>query len=309
MLKYWFSAWKLASQRIDYDVVHAHDFDTLPLGYMLANDRPSPLVYDAHESYVDMIGNGRFPGWVKNVITVTENYFLKRVTVLITVGYTLLNELKRRGARDAALIGNWKELSEFDVDQGELGSLREKLGLEGKTVISYLGSLDRVRNVPPLVNAVSTRQNFVLIAAGSGDTAEAVAEAARRFPNIVFLGEIPSDKIPLYTGLADIVYYGIAPDYPNAKYSAPNKLYEAMAAGKALLVTRVGEVGPTVEKENAGVVLDGEEPLEEQIAQALDKLANPQLLIELQKNSALAGQQRYNWQAGAKTLIDIYNHI
>jgi glycosyltransferase involved in cell wall biosynthesis len=308
MLKFWLAAWKYGSREVPFDVIHAHDFDTIPLGYLLANDRQSALIYDVHESYVDMVG-GRFPVWLKLAVTFAENFYLKRASAVITVGHILLAELKRRGAKYPFLIGNWKDLGEFDVNRFEMDEMRQHLGLTGKSVISYLGAMPRVRNVLPMVEAVSKRTDFIALVAGAGESAPEVVEKARQFPNIIYLGQIPAKQIPLYTALSDVVYYGIDPNYPNAKYSAPNKLYEAMAAGKALLVTRAGEVGPTVEQEHVGLVMDSKEPLPVQISEALDKLANPDFLAELQENSRRAGKEKYNWQAGEKTLLNIYHQI
>jgi len=37
--------------RTSFDVVHCHDLDTLPLGFVLGKLKRKPIVYDAHESF------------------------------------------------------------------------------------------------------------------------------------------------------------------------------------------------------------------------------------------------------------------
>jgi hypothetical protein len=49
-------------------------------------------------------------------------------------------------------------------------------------------------------------------------------------------------RIPLYTAMWDVIYYGLDASNPNARYSAPNKLFEALAAGRAVLCNDCGEV-------------------------------------------------------------------
>src|SRR3954471_9150971 len=48
-----FAAWRAKAKQlaadIEFDAVHAHDFNTLPLGVELARQRRVPLVYDTHE--------------------------------------------------------------------------------------------------------------------------------------------------------------------------------------------------------------------------------------------------------------------
>ena len=41
--------------RTPFDAVHCHDLDTLPLGFVLGKLRRKPIVYDAHESFPDML--------------------------------------------------------------------------------------------------------------------------------------------------------------------------------------------------------------------------------------------------------------
>jgi hypothetical protein len=45
----------------DWDAVHCHDLDTLPIGYDYTRRRSVPLVFDAHESYPDFVAP-RLPG-------------------------------------------------------------------------------------------------------------------------------------------------------------------------------------------------------------------------------------------------------
>src|SRR5262249_43998197 len=49
-LKFLWRAW-----RTPFDAVHCHDLDTLPIGYALGRLKRKPVVYDAHESFPDML--------------------------------------------------------------------------------------------------------------------------------------------------------------------------------------------------------------------------------------------------------------
>ena len=45
----------MAALRRDDDIVHSHDFDTLPIGFLISCMKRIPLVFDAHENYAQMI--------------------------------------------------------------------------------------------------------------------------------------------------------------------------------------------------------------------------------------------------------------
>lgn len=64
------------------DVVHAHDLDTLPAGWRLAKRTGAALVFDAHESYADMLG-ANVAGWVKWGARRIERFLLPRTDLLV----------------------------------------------------------------------------------------------------------------------------------------------------------------------------------------------------------------------------------
>ena len=88
-----------------FDIVHAHDFDTLPLGYVISKLKNAKLVYDAHESYIDMLLN--IPYQLKKLIFQAENVLMKRSDLVITVGDILRKYLMKRGASKTCVVGNW----------------------------------------------------------------------------------------------------------------------------------------------------------------------------------------------------------
>ena len=68
-----------------FDVVHCHDLDTLPLGFVLGKLKGKPIVYDAHESFPDMLEGSVHPT-VQRALVWLETFLIRRVNLLITVG-------------------------------------------------------------------------------------------------------------------------------------------------------------------------------------------------------------------------------
>lgn len=48
---------------VNFDIVHCHDFDTLPAGLLLGWIRRKPVVYDSHEDYAGMLHGSIPDGW------------------------------------------------------------------------------------------------------------------------------------------------------------------------------------------------------------------------------------------------------
>jgi glycosyltransferase involved in cell wall biosynthesis len=283
------------------NLVHAHDFDTLPLGCAIAKLKGAKLVYDSHESYVDMLFN--LPALMRGIIYRMENFFLKRTDLVITVGNTLRAHLKKRGAKHVSVIGNWRDPSDFDFDMQLLRKERKKLGIEeNQCVIVFIANLIKERPLPQLIEAVKNLPNTFLILGGGGYYEKIAAEADLQYQNILYLGYVHPSKIPLYTALADVVFYGFDPNNPNAKFSAPNKLFEALAAGKTILTCDFGEIGKIVKDTDCGMLLENYSA--EEIARVISKLT-PSVMQRLKANSKATGF-KYSWPKAVEELIRQY---
>lgn len=303
LARFWAKAF-VAGRKKSFDVVHAHDFDTLPLGYALARLKGAKLVYDSHESYVDMMHT--LPSVLQKMIYRVENMLLKRCDLVITVGDILMEHLHERGAYNICVIGNWQDPDKFVFDERIMRDEKAKLRIkEGQQVVAFIANLGNERRVPELIAAVRKSPETFLILGGSGSCAELAQQAADECANICYLGYVPPARVPFFTALADIVFYGFDPDNPNARFSAPNKLFECLAAGKVMLTGDFGEIGRIVREQQCGRILPDYSV--ETICEALDDLSGERL-ENFQRQSA-ACRERFSWPVAANRLIDNYGNL
>jgi glycosyltransferase involved in cell wall biosynthesis len=303
LLAFWLKGFCRAIRR-DFDVVHCHDFDTLPLGFLIAKIRRKTIVYDAHESYADMLV-GSVHARVLMFIRYMEGLLIKRVDLLITVGEILKREFERRGAKNACVVGNWKDPKEYAFSTKILRSEKERLGIrEGQIVITYIAWLSSERRIMSLVEAAKLVKDIYLIIGGDGPLKDIVRTEAVRSENIMYLGFVNPKAVPLFTALADVVFYGFDKHHPNSKYSAPNKLFEALAAGKAVITGDFGEIGKIVKEERCGISIP--ELSAENIKASLVSLARGKSLERYKTNAKNAGLSRFNWDFAESILCGNY---
>jgi len=304
LLLFWLKAYFRVVSK-EYDILHCHDFDTLPLGYLLSKRKKAKVIYDAHESYVDMLIN--IPIWLKKAVYKTENFLLRRIDLLITVGEILKEHFEKRGVQHSCVVGNWKDPDEFKFSQEVLEEERQRLHiLNGQLVISFIANLGKERQLEQLVEVVKNTPQITLIVGGKGPSGGIVEDAAHQYSNIIYLGYVHPSRVPLYTAMSDIIFYGFDPMNPNSKFSAPNKLFEALAAGKAVLTGDFGEIGRIVKETECGLII--KKFTEEEIKKNLSILS-PEILNRLKANSKKNGLEKYNWQNARITLLHQYSHL
>ncbi|NQT88684.1 glycosyltransferase family 4 protein [bacterium] len=305
LLRFWWRAF-WAARRCRADAVHCHDFITLPVGVLLTLFARKRLVYDAHESYADMLG-ANVAGWIKRCVRGLERFLIRRAHMVITVGDLLAAELQQRGARCTWVVGNWKSPADFDVAPEDTAAARAELDLGDGLVVVYVGWLNADRGIGQLLDAVSALPHVQLVIGGDGPFTPEVARAAAECPRVQYLGFVDPIKVPVYTAISDVIYYGLDSANPNAAFSAPNKLFEALAAGKAVVCNRCGEIGRIVAEEGCGVVVD--ELTSDALGCALAELADPGRRRACQEAARRAGAERYNWANAERTLLDAYADI
>jgi glycosyltransferase involved in cell wall biosynthesis len=175
-------------------------------------------------------------------------------------------------------------------------------------VISYAGALSEERSVVQLVEAIRGCPEVVAIVAGYGPAEKQIAEFAQVVPNLRFLGKRDATDIPLITAVSDAVYYCLKNATGNSFYSAPNKLFEAMAAGKAIIAVRgAGEIGEIVAARDLGVLVNKPEP--QALKEGLHELLNPEKLRRWQQNAARAYSETYSWERAEQGLIAVYETL
>jgi glycosyltransferase involved in cell wall biosynthesis len=287
------------------NILHAHDFDTLPAAVLACLLLPgTKVVFDAHENYY-ALHKIYLPGVVARVIRLMELCIVPRSDLVIAACQANAAHYQQYAKNKVVIINNWKPLASYRPAPTILRQYQERLKINGRIVVAYIGVMSRNRLILPLIEAIRARPNYFLILGGNGLDESLVRSACQNCDNIYYPGYIPSNEVPVYTALADIIYYGLSPSHPYASYNAPNKLYEALAAGNAVLAMDMGgELSEVMRKVGCGILLSSGSV--DAIGEALDYMANPDVLLEMKQKSAHAGLGTYNWEYAKQRLLQAY---
>lgn len=293
--------------RTRFDAVHCHDLDTLPLGFILGKLKRKPIVYDAHESFPDML-EGSVPPAVRRGLTWLENFLIRRIDLLITVGEKLRRHFAERGARRSVVVGNWKRLGDFSRTELQNRERRQQLGIpESALAVVCITQLLKDRKIEELLEAAKECPDVYVVLGGKGILESNIVRESAANPRILFLGFVSGRQIADYTCAADVVYYGFDPDNPNARFSAPNKLYEALAAGRPLITGDFGEIADVVREAECGIVLPAYSPAE--VRRALAAMKDREVRDAMARNAGQCGRTTMNWEKGEGILYREYSAL
>jgi glycogen(starch) synthase len=264
------------------DVVHANDLDALPAAYLLAKESGSRLVYDAHELYTEFDPDP--PRIASAVLALVEGTLARRADATITVSEPIAHELRARLGVEPLVVLNAPELDEREPVEPPEGPLRA----------IYQGAFGTGRPLDDLLAGIRAAPSVRLTLRVSRSTRERLQ---RELPPDLVARTAVEEPLPpdrVLDGLRGH-HVGLLFDRPltrNAELSSPNKLYEYLMAGLAVVAPRLPGLA-FLEEEQLGVLYDADAP--EAMGAALERLAADRARVgELRANARRAAVERYN---------------
>jgi colanic acid biosynthesis glycosyl transferase WcaI len=141
--------------------------------------------------------------------------------------------------------------------------------------VLYAGTLGMSQGIGTLVDAAELLDGdaeIEIVIAGDGAEGPELRQrlAAGGLHNVTMLGRVPHDRVPELYAEADAAVV-LLRDKPLFEGALPTKMFEAMSAGRPLVLSAAGEAATLVEEASCGVVVPPERPRE--LAAALTDLA------------------------------------
>lgn len=183
---------------------------------------------------------------------------------------------------------------------------REILGIpEHIPVVAYTGQLFAWKGVETLIKAKQWLPDaWLYIVGGARNDVRNLKSFAEmlELKNIIFTGQKPPQDVPLYLAAADVVVIpNSEKEMISRRYTSPLKVFEAMAMGKAMVVSDLPSLREILSEETA-YFFQADSP--QSLSKAVNFLLNnPELRILLGK-AAKKESFRYSWDARAVIIED-----
>ena len=207
-----------------------------------------------------------------------------RASAVVCVTQGFIANLERRGVDAGKLryVPNGIEPSFWAAGSRDAG--RARLGLApGQIAVTYTGTIGMAHGLGTVLHAARLleismpRVKFFVV----GDGAELAALKARardaRQSNVEFTGQLPRASIADVLAASDITLVTLKPA-ETFKAVLPSKMFEAMAAGKPIVLAVEGEAKRVLERAQAGLPVPPGDAVE--LARAIATLAQKPLLRE-----------------------------
>lgn len=297
---WWGSATKQAGRlhkEEAFDVVHAHDLDTLPVGVRMKRRHGVRLVYDAHEIFSHMIqGDHSWP--VPQAADRLERRLLQHVDHLVTAGESFAEHYREiyKGPITVTRNALWGPPGPWEPPT------------HSEFTVVYIGTLSRDRMFPEVVTALADIPNVQFLLGGKKEGVyHKVEQLAHEAPGVTFLGPVPHEQVIEHTRHSHAVVVPMDPANPQYRAQLANKVYDAMAAGRPLIGIQGTATGEFARDHGFGITVDYDAKA---LRKAVIELAEePERAMELGKAGHKLARTEYHWGPQGERLVAAYEGL
>lgn len=298
----------------DREVFHER-FGMLGVGGVRAAQRMrKAIVLEVNADYLnelDFFGK-RITGSLRQAVARTSQYCYQQATLIVAVSNELKNFLvNQRGILEKKIfvLPNGAETDRFYPEMLS-SEARQKLELPQKPSIVFVGGFHSWHACDDLVESFLRLQGInpdvMLYLIGDGPLLNELKSYVQRYgiANVVFVGAVEHQKIPLWLAAGDVLVSPFKPFSPG-KGGSPLKLFEYMAAGRSIVASGTGQVPEILENEKDGLIVQPGD-IEEFFIALNRLLENPNMRDDLGRKAREKVVEQYSWDAHVQKLTEIY---
>ncbi|MEZ5001223.1 MAG: glycosyltransferase, partial [Bacteroidales bacterium] len=285
------------------DILVANDLDTLLPNYIISRFRRIPLVYDAHEYFTGTPELMERP-LRRFVWKSIERLTVPRIKHMMTVNRSIAGIYGNEYGIEVSVVRNFSKRWKGEV------SSRIELGIDRDDLLCVIQGtgINRDRGGIQLIEAIQDLTGVHLLVIGRGDR---VAEMRDRVlelglvDRVTFLPVMKWEDMMSYTAMADVGLSLDSPGSPNYENSLPNKIFDYMSAGLAIIATDLKEVARVIRDSGCGLVIN--EPSPGEISRAISRLRDNRMLLEQCRKNSVKSHEEYCWEGEKKEIRRIYS--
>lgn len=298
-----------------FDVIHER-FTKLSIGGVLAARKLGiPVVLEVNADILDewdSFGQG-LRGLQRLVVRWNAAFCFRHATTIVAVSSPLKTQLVKAWnlpIEKIVVLPNGADVEHFQPHP-DPRAVRRRLGVEDVPSVVFVSgfypwhaSLELVDSFVQVHQQIPTAHLYMI---GDGQMRNQTETYARQLgleQVISFVGAVRHEKIPDWLAIADVAVMPY-PKMDRELWFSPLKMYEYMAAGKAIVASRAGQIAEVISDGDTGLLIEPGDT--EHFAQALILLlANEGERNRLGTNARQQAVARHSWQQYAHQLETIY---
>lgn len=299
------------------DLIHGHTpFTFSQWGEKVARKNNLPFIYEVRGFWEDTfvaLGYITKNGYEYLKMRYNETKLMKKADAVVTLGKMMKNELISRkiDRNKIFIVPNAVDTKNFQKKSIDL-NLKQKLGMDGKYIIGYVGLIRKIEGIELLIKALRTIRNkiknveLLIVGRYNKDYLMILKKFAKQLDvekSVQFIGQVQKNEVQMYYSIIDIV---VIPRINTrvTRIVTPLKTLEAMAMGKVLLTSDLPALREMVKPGISGDVFKSSDS-NELANKIIYYLSDQKARISLENRAKNFVKKKYDWL----NIVEKYNSI
>ncbi len=276
----------LKAKRPDYIFVESPPiFLSIP-AYLAGIVWRAPFIFNVSDMWPDVIVEGGFlkEGFLVRCMRAIESWSYRKAIYVNAVTEGVHRDLLTKKSvppEKILFLPNGADTVRFQPRPPD-NALKAELGLAGKKVILWAGTLGLAHGLEHVLNAAKLLQghddiHFLFVGDGSAKKMLVQLREQLNLGNVTFHDSVQLDQLPPYFSIAEVGLASLI-DLPLFDGARPSKLFPILASGKPLIFAGRGESARLVQAAKAGLVVPSGDP--EAMARAVLELTQDAQLAQ-----------------------------
>jgi glycosyltransferase involved in cell wall biosynthesis len=285
--------------KLDVDVYHANDLPTLAPTMKASKKNGAKVIYDSHELYMEQ---GMFSSdFLINRYKKEEASNIRLANAVVTVNEFIGSEMKKRyGTREnPEVVYNYPYATKALAVQQK----------HKEIIILYQGLYGPSRGLEELIQSIKfVGDKYTLKLRGVGDyifKLKQIVKEQKLEDRVEFLEPVKSEDLTKSAEFADVGVIMYKAECLNNLYASPNKLFEYINAGLAILCNDLPFVASIVKTHNLGICV--REITTKALVEAISKF--DQERITLFKSNAFQVSDVFTWENQEPKIFETYDKV
>ena len=301
----------LAAVAEPHDIWHGMWAGSLPALDRIRTRHGGRSVYDSRDVYLRSRDFDGMRPWQRRLMTWFEARWARRADAVVTVNDSYARILARDlGIPTPPVVMNCPDRWDPPVPRPD--RIRQRLGLPAATrIVLYQGQLISHRGIEQAMDAILDIDDAVLVLMGMGkrERYTTLASGPTYAGKVLVIEAVPPQELLEWTASADVMVMAIQPNSENHRYTTPQKLWEAMAAGVPVVASDLPGMASVVRETGCGELCDPTSAVS--IAAAIRRILDggPDGIRTVGDRGLAAAHERYNWETQFQVLDGVYARL
>lgn len=246
---------------------------------------------------------------LKSVLYTLEKSIYKRSKAVVALSEPIRQAIARKvPGKEIHMISNMADVDYYKPTD-KSPELEKKFNVQGKRVLSYIGTFGLANGLEQMLACAESVKNdpaIHFILCGDGAMRSSLLQVAdqKKLNNISFIPTQDREGVNEVLNVTDAAYISYKP-LPVLETGSPNKYFDALAAGKMIVVNFKGWIKDEIEANACGVFINPDKP-EDFKTSVLPILQDNHLLQRYQYAARKLAEEKHSRERLSESFVKLF---